>query len=128
MKKKISITDIIALAALVFSIITFVRGCKRDKILDTTQYKLNQVQFRPDIKFIKTHITSYRIKTDTIYKDSVLLQSPSEVINIPTYLTINTNIYLTNIGNAPCKIFGQFYTDTTSGERIHKTNYDQVKR
>lgn len=118
MIRKFSISNIFAGGALIISIIALCKDCSQSKKIDKTNYALSQVQYRPQIKIIKSEITGFDWQTGMIHQGTEEDYLKQDTSDIGIELETNTRIYLTNIGNTPAKIFGEICTDNTSSKRF----------
>jgi len=120
MIKKTYISNFIAGAALIVSIIVLGKDCSQDKKIDKTNYSLAQIQFKPQIKIVKTQIIGFDFHSD-FYLETDEEYLSHDTIDSKAELELNVRFHITNIGNTPAKIFGEICTDNTSSKRFIKT-------
>ncbi len=113
-------SNLISFGSLIVSVTAFVWGwCNSDRT-STLENQLLAYQYQPRLSLIRApHIKEVRTLTESFNPDSIE-QIPQDsnssipIVKLPGKLSITSQLFLKNSGNALAKIFGYIQTDTTS--------------
>lgn len=114
--RKISLSTIISLLALLLAGISTFRSCSNEEEIEKNNYEIKSLEYRPKLKLSEPKILSIELESDSIKS-----QDSTDTVGLfYSKLHLKLQIKITNIGNNNGKIVGYVIADTISKERILK--------
>ncbi len=111
--------DLIAVTALILSVISVFNDCTNSKRDAIRQDQINQLSYRPELKIVKTEPYKAFFRSDSFDLNNPPRDS-NGILTMMGNVEVHFRFFITNWGNHKAKLKYQFYLDTTSGEHIIK--------